>query len=219
MPSTQEKKKLFERDCLDLGGAGGEPLGEPPATPPSLRQGRAGSSEQLVEAVLGRRRSGAAVEQRRLKTTIADLPESERRRLAEAVLDQLAEDDELGEQVSERLLDQTIGGLIAGKRGEAEILGSDGVLGELTRRVLERALGEELAEHLGYPAGQAPPGGVGNSRNGGTPKTLLVDYVARHIIGQYLLRDSAGHQPGPERGLQAKHVLAGAPPPPDQQAE
>jgi putative transposase len=26
---------------------------------------------------------------------------------------------------------------------------------------------------LGYPAGQAPPGGVGNSRNGGSPKTVL----------------------------------------------
>jgi putative transposase len=142
-----------------------------------------GSSEQLVEAVLGKRCSGlseelveAAVEQRRLKTTIADLPERERRRLAEAVLDQLAEDDQLGEQVSERLLDQTIDGLIAGKRGEAEILGSDGVLGDLTRRVVERALGEELSEHLGYPAGQAPPGGAGNSRNGGTPKTLLTDH-------------------------------------------
>jgi putative transposase len=49
------------------------------------------------------------------------------------------------------------------------------VLGELTRRVIERALSEELSEHLGYPAGQAPPGGAGNSRNGGTPKTLLTD--------------------------------------------
>ena len=49
------------------------------------------------------------------------------------------------------------------------------MLGELTRRVIERALGEELSEHLGYPAGQAPPGGVGNSRNGGSPKTVLTD--------------------------------------------
>ena len=61
------------------------------------------------------------------------------------------------------------------KRGEREILGQGGVLGELTRRLVERALQEELSEHLGYPAGQAPPGGAGNSRNGGTPKTLLTD--------------------------------------------
>jgi putative transposase len=50
------------------------------------------------------------------------------------------------------------------------------VLGELTRRLVERAMSEELSEHLGYPAGQAPPGGAGNSRNGGTPKTLLTDH-------------------------------------------
>jgi len=41
--------------------------------------------------------------------------------------------------------------------------------------MVQRALEEELTEHLGYPAGQAPPGGVGNSRNGGTPKALLTD--------------------------------------------
>ena len=49
------------------------------------------------------------------------------------------------------------------------------MLGEVTRRMVQRALEEELTEHLGYPAGQAPPGGSGNSRNGGTPKTLLTD--------------------------------------------
>ncbi|MGZ4331073.1 MAG: IS256 family transposase [Solirubrobacteraceae bacterium] len=69
-----------------------------------------------------------------------------------------------------------LGGLLAGKRGEREILGRDGLLGELTGRLVERALSEELSEHLGYPAGQAPPGGAGNSRNGGRPKTLLTDH-------------------------------------------
>jgi transposase-like protein len=48
-------------------------------------------------------------------------------------------------------------------------------LGEITRRMVQRALEEELTEHLGYAAGHAPPGGVGNSRNGATPKTLLTD--------------------------------------------
>ena len=46
-------------------------------------------------------------------------------------------------------------------------------MGGLTRRLIERVLAEELSAHLGYPAGQAPTGGVGNSRNGGTPKTVL----------------------------------------------
>ena len=35
--------------------------------------------------------------------------------------------------------------------------------------MLETALGAELSEHLGYPPGQAPPGGAGNVRNGSTP--------------------------------------------------
>src|SRR5438445_5374430 len=104
------------------------------------------------------------------------MTDQERVELIDALLDQLsAGRDELPDELRERLLDGMIDELIAGKRGEREILGQDGVLGEVTRRMVQRALQEELSEHLGYPAGQAPPGGVGNSRNGGTPKTLLTD--------------------------------------------
>ena len=42
---------------------------------------------------------------------------------------------------------------------------------QLAGRVIETALEAELSEHLGYPPGQAPPGGAGNVRNGSTPKT------------------------------------------------
>jgi transposase-like protein len=93
------------------------------------------------------------------------------------VLEQLADErDPLPDELRERLLDGMLGELLAGRRGDREILGRDGLLGELTRRLVERALCEELTEHLGYPAGQAPPGGAGNARNGGTPKTLLTDH-------------------------------------------
>jgi len=64
---------------------------------------------------------------------------------------------------------------LAGARTEEEIVGPGGVLAQLTKRLVERAMSAELTEHLGYPAGQAPAGGAGNSRNGGTPKTLLTD--------------------------------------------
>src|SRR5215217_4382787 len=84
--------------------------------------------------------------------------------------------DELPDELRERLTDGLIDELLQGRRGEREILGPDGLLGELTRRLVERALAEELTEHLGYPAGHAPPGGAGNARNGGTPKTLLTDH-------------------------------------------
>src|SRR3954465_6399092 len=51
-----------------------------------------------------------------------------------------------------------------------EITGPGGLVTQLAGRVLETALSAELTEHLGYPPGQAPPDGAGNTRNGSTPK-------------------------------------------------
>ena len=56
-----------------------------------------------------------------------------------------------------------------------EITGPGGLLSQLAGRVVETALGAELSEHLGYPPGQAPPGGAGNVRNGSTAKTLQTE--------------------------------------------
>jgi len=53
-----------------------------------------------------------------------------------------------------------------------EVTGPGGLLTQLAGRVIETALGAELSEHLGYPPGQAPPGGAGNHRNGHTAKTV-----------------------------------------------
>ena len=166
MPSTQEQNIQFQRVSSDLYGAGGEPPGEPPAPRLGVESPRRGLSEEQI---------GEALEEARLRDAIGKLSDQERRQLAETMVAEMAEGHELPGGFDEQLLDAMLGALIAGKRGEREILGSGGVLGELTRRLVERALREELSEHLGYPAGQAPPGGGGNSRNGGTPKTLLTD--------------------------------------------
>jgi putative transposase len=56
-----------------------------------------------------------------------------------------------------------------------EITGPGGLVSELAGRVIETALGAELTEHLGYPPGQAPPGGAGNHRNGHTAKTVKTE--------------------------------------------
>ena len=167
MPSTQEKKFSIERVSPDLYGAGGEPPGEPPAPPLRSAEASRPLSAELVEEALAKGRLGRSV---------AGMSGDAREELIDALLDQLsAGRGELPEGLRERLLDGMIDELIAGKRGEREILGQGGVLGEITRRMVQRALEEELTEHLGYPAGQAPPGGAGNSRNGGTSKTLLTD--------------------------------------------
>jgi transposase-like protein len=79
------------------------------------------------------------------------------------------------------LSDELVDELLAGAGTAEEIAGPDGLLGQLTRRLLERALQAELTDHLGYPPGQAPPGGAGNARNGQPAKTVLTDQGAIRI--------------------------------------
>src|SRR6184192_4220540 len=50
----------------------------------------------------------------------------------------------------ERLSDELIDELLAGARTEEEVVGPGGVLAQLTKRLVERALRAELTEHLGY---------------------------------------------------------------------
>lgn len=50
--------------------------------------------------------------------------------------------------------------------------GVDGLLNQITKAVLERALEAEMSEHLGYEAGDPAGRGTGNSRNGKTSKTV-----------------------------------------------
>ena len=50
--------------------------------------------------------------------------------------------------------------------------GPGGLLNQLTRTVLERALGAELDDHLGYVKGDPAGNGSGNSRNGSYDKTV-----------------------------------------------
>ena len=69
-----------------------------------------------------------------------------------------------------------------------EITGPGGLVTQLAGRVLETALGAELTEHLGYPPGQAPPGGAGNTRNGSTPKRVHTE------LGTVADQDAAGPQ-------------------------
>ena len=89
--------------------------------------------------------------------------------------------ERLPPELRERLGDELIDELLAGARTEEEIVGPGGALAQLTRRLVERAMDAELTEHLGYERGGAPPGGVGNSRNGSTPKTLHTDHGSVRI--------------------------------------
>lgn len=70
--------------------------------------------------------------------------------------------------ISDKLIDQ----LLEGKSSPEDILGEDGLLKELTKRVAERALDAEMDHHLGYPKHDPAGSNTGNSRNGKSRKTV-----------------------------------------------
>ena len=84
-----------------------------------------------------------------------------------------AEEKSAARRLAETFSEETLDSLIkdAVKSG-TPIDGADGLLNELTKAVLERALNSELTHHLGYEAGDPAGRGSGNSRNGTTPKTV-----------------------------------------------
>ena len=70
-----------------------------------------------------------------------------------------------------------------------EALSEDGLLRELKKRLMERALESELTEHLGYEKHDRAGDGSGNSRNGHASKTVLTGDSAVEID---VPRDRAG---------------------------
>ncbi len=56
-----------------------------------------------------------------------------------------------------------------------EITGPDGLLKELSKRMLERAMNAEMDDHLGYEKHQRSPDLISNSRNGTSKKTVSTD--------------------------------------------
>jgi putative transposase len=88
--------------------------------------------------------------------------------------------------IDEELADQLLG---KAQAEGVELLGPEGLLSQVTRAVLERALAEEMTGHLGYEKHDPAGRGSGNSRNGSTPKTVLTDVGAVDLA---VPRDRAG---------------------------
>lgn len=72
--------------------------------------------------------------------------------------------------------DDRIGELVDRARAEGvSLTGPGGLLGELTKRVLESALEGEMEDHLGYARHDSAGRGSGNSRNGSRAKTVITE--------------------------------------------
>ncbi len=74
-----------------------------------------------------------------------------------------------------------------------ELLGPDGLLSQVTKAVLERALAEEMTEHLGYEKHDPAGRGSGNSRNGVTGKQLLTEIGGIDLERGLTTRDIRAH--------------------------
>ncbi len=83
-------------------------------------------------------------------------------------------EDEAGYRLSQLASDVAIDRMVADAQvaGISLLEGPDGLLNQITRKVLERALGAEMDDHLGYVRGDPAGSGSGNSRNGFYGKTV-----------------------------------------------
>jgi putative transposase len=79
-----------------------------------------------------------------------------------------AERSDQDRELAERLVEQA-------KDEGLDLVGPDGVLTGLTKRVLEAGLEAEMTEHLGYDKHAVEGRDGGNSRNGTRPKTVLTE--------------------------------------------
>ena len=77
--------------------------------------------------------------------------------------------------MAQAIRDEVIEELLQGYSAPQDLLGEEGLFKQLKKKLLERALGAELSEHLGYEKGDPAGRGSGNNRNGHSSKTVLGD--------------------------------------------
>lgn len=76
------------------------------------------------------------------------------------------------QSVSTALIDR----LLADYKNPEDLIGEHGLLKQLTKAVVERALAAEMAEHLGHGKNKPVLNETGNARNGKSQKTLRGDF-------------------------------------------
>ena len=85
----------------------------------------------------------------------------------------LSAEEAAARRLAQLVSPETIDRIVADtKEAGIALDGREGLFGQMMKAVLERALGAEMEDHLGYAKGDPAGNGSGNSRNGSYPKTL-----------------------------------------------
>ena len=74
-----------------------------------------------------------------------------------------------------RFREEVLAELLAGYEKPEDLIGKGGILEQLTKALVERALGAELSHHLGYAKGEGRAAKRSNSRNGTSKKRVLME--------------------------------------------
>jgi len=96
--------------------------------------------------------------------------------------------------------DDLIDSLLKDYKNPEDLIGENGLLKELTKRLLERAMAAEMTEHVGYEKHEAAGRNSGNSRNGKSSKTIKGEFgtmpieVPRERSGTFEPRIIGKHQ-------------------------
>jgi len=71
---------------------------------------------------------------------------------------------------------ELIDSLLAGYKKPEDLIGENGLLKQLTKLLVEKALDAEMTEHLEYDINHLIQNPLGNARNGKSKKTLKGDF-------------------------------------------
>ncbi|MBL1262678.1 IS256 family transposase [Methylomicrobium sp. RS1] len=78
--------------------------------------------------------------------------------------------------VSKTIPTELLDTLLSGYQKPEDLIGENGLLKQLTKALVERALEAEMTEHLGHAKHEPVTNAVGNTRNGKSRKTLKGDF-------------------------------------------
>ena len=72
----------------------------------------------------------------------------------------------------DKIDNELIDNLLKNYKKPEDLIGENGLLKQLTKQLLERAMAAEMTEHVGYDKHDAAGNNSGNSRNGKSAKTI-----------------------------------------------